>query len=480
MKVVILIGSKTDLDAGTQIKSVLEKFEIPSIIRIVSINRLPVKYYALLKDYEKENVVFISLDSSNNAISGICDALTNCPVITCIPVINEPNHSPNSFVTTIPSGISSMIVLSAESAAIEAAKILGLNNKNIKVKISDYLEKKRELIEDADNLLQKSQESQIMIIGDDIQLAANIIADGGLVAFPTETVYGLGANALNPIAVAKIFEAKQRPSFDPLIVHIHSINQINLLFASPICNWVEKLAEAFWPGPLTLVYYKADIVPHIVTSGLETVAVRMPSNATALSLIEKAGCPIAAPSANRFGQISPTKPEHVIKQLTDIDYVLVGEDVSLGIESTVLAVSDEGCCILRPGVITAEQIAKIVPLLDKNPFDDVTSLSSPGLLKSHYAPTKPMFLLEKDKVPFLPKNSGLILHDNKNYWGYANKIFVTSEKNDYKEIASNLFLAFHTMEDANEVEQIFIEPVTEEGIGIAIMDRIKKAVYKYK
>jgi L-threonylcarbamoyladenylate synthase len=317
-----------------------------------------------------------------------------------------------------------------------------------------------------------------MNIGANIDIAAKIIREGGLVAFPTETVYGLGADALNPIAVAKIFEAKQRPTFDPLIVHIHCYDQINSLFASPISPWVQKLAEAFWPGPLTIVHKKSSIVPHIVTSGLETVGVRMPSHLTAIALLHAANCPIAAPSANKFGQISPTEAAHVIKQLHDIDYVLEGEKVTLGIESTVVSVAEEGCYILRPGVITAEDLQKVVPLCSHNPNEKIGSLSSPGLLNSHYAPTKPMYLITEDDFHF-PANAGLILHSTKKTYGNSSKTFYTSQSGDKKEIASTLFSAFHTMEDEKDIQQIFIEPVEEIGIGIAIMDRIKKAVFKY-
>lgn len=318
-----------------------------------------------------------------------------------------------------------------------------------------------------------------MIIGENIKQAALIIREGGLVAFPTETVYGLGANALNPMAVAKIFEAKQRPSFDPLIVHIHHFDEIYTLFSSPISHWVQKLAEAFWPGPLTIVHKKSTSVPHIVTSGLETVAVRMPSHPTAIALLKASECAIAAPSANRFGQISPTEASHVTKQLQDIDYVLLGEKVTLGIESTVVSVADEGCFILRPGVITAEDLEKVVPLCSHNPNETIGSLSSPGLLHSHYAPTKPMYLLD-NTMDILPPHSGIIVHTNKKNWNTAQALFITSQNGDKKEIASNLFAAFHTMEDNKAIQQIFIEPVEENGIGIAIMDRIKKAVFKYK
>ena len=175
-----------------------------------------------------------------------------------------------------------------------------------------------------------------------ISEAAQIIKDGGLVAFPTETVYGLGANALNPFAVAKIFEAKERPSFDPLIVHIASFDDLNIL-SKGINENVIRLAKHFWPGPLTIVLPKSSVVPDIVTSGLNTVGIRMPDNPIALELIKQAGCPIAAPSANKFGLLSPVNAKHVRKQLPGIGYVLDGGNTRVGIESTIIAIDGHTC-----------------------------------------------------------------------------------------------------------------------------------------
>ena len=186
--------------------------------------------------------------------------------------------------------------------------------------------------------------------GTDIALAAHYIRQGELVALPTETVYGLGANALDAIAVAKIFEAKQRPTFDPLIVHIADMEMLGKLFLSPIDPLVFTLAKAFWPGPLTIVFKKTDLVPDLVTSGLDTVGVRMPSHPMALELIRTSGCPIAAPSANLFSQLSPTRPEHVQKQLTNVAYLLDGGSTNVGIESTIVAVENGETEMLRPVV----------------------------------------------------------------------------------------------------------------------------------
>ena len=193
---------------------------------------------------------------------------------------------------------------------------------------------------------------------ENIKLAGKIIKEGGLVAFPTETVYGLGANALNPYAVAKIFEVKKRPTFDPLIVHISKIEWLEKL-TTQVDEKALKLIEKFWPGPLTLVLPKSNIVPDIVTAGLPTVAIRMPSHNVALALIENAETPISAPSANPFGYISPTTADHVERMLGDkIDLILDGGKCPIGIESTVLSLIDEEPKILRPGGLPVEEIEK--------------------------------------------------------------------------------------------------------------------------
>lgn len=311
-----------------------------------------------------------------------------------------------------------------------------------------------------------------------IDYAADIIQKGGLVAFPTETVYGLGANALNPVAVVKIFELKERPSFDPLIVHIASLDQLKMLSISVDEN-VMRLAQHFWPGPLTIVVPKSKIVPDIVTSGLPTVGVRMPANEIALELIRRSGCPIAAPSANKFGQLSPTKASHVRKQLPGVDFVLDGKSTSVGIESTIVSVDKDSCTILRPGKITMDDIKQALPVIQVDYAHKTDKIIAPGLLKSHYAPKKPLYILKDERTQF-PEHSGLIFHEQKSENLKAERIIYTSQTNNLPEIASNLFSALHAMEDDPQINQIFIEPVVEEGLGLAIMDRIKKAAYKYK
>ena len=310
-----------------------------------------------------------------------------------------------------------------------------------------------------------------------ISEAARVIQKGGLVAFPTETVYGLGADALNPFAVAKIFELKERPSFDPLIVHVASFSDIARL-TDGVGENVMQLAKQFWPGPLTLVLPKSALVPDLVTSGLPTVGIRMPDNTIALSLIRESGCPLAAPSANKFGQLSPVSARHVRKQLPNVDYVLDGGKTTVGIESTIVSVEGNCCRLLRPGYITLDDIEKALPGLFVFDHSKPEKLLSPGLLKSHYSPRKPLFLL-KENDSRLPELSGLILHRQPDKdWGTA-KVAVTSQTGNTIEIAANLFAALHQMEEDTDVKTIFIEPVAAQGLGVAIMDRMMKAAYQY-
>jgi len=316
-----------------------------------------------------------------------------------------------------------------------------------------------------------------MLQQDSIQIAAKLIKEGKLVAFPTETVYGLGANALDPLAVAKIFEVKERPSFDPLIIHIADINDLKKL-TTTTDDRVYKLAEKFWPGALTMVLPKSTLVPDIVTSGLDTVGIRMPANEIALQLIKKSGCPIAAPSANKFGRISPTTVQHVKKQLPDIDYVIDGGKTDVGVESTIIKLSEKGFRILRNGVITQEDIESIVPL-DNNSLNKDT-IVAPGMVKSHYSPDKKMIITENKNLLEINKNkAGLMSFSGKDEKGYRRVIRV-SENNDLKEYAVNMYDAMHSLEEDDEIEIIVVEPVPETGIGLAIMDRLKKAEYNWR
>ncbi|MCL2327421.1 MAG: L-threonylcarbamoyladenylate synthase [Bacteroidetes bacterium] len=309
------------------------------------------------------------------------------------------------------------------------------------------------------------------------QKAAHIIANGGLVAFPTETVYGLGANALNAEAVAKIFALKERPSFDPLIVHIDTFDWLEKLTKNTAPEIIPFL-EHFMPGPLTVVLEKSDIVPPIVTSGLNTVGIRMPNNDIARELIRLSGCPIAAPSANKFGQLSPSSAAHVRKQLPNVDYILDGGNTQVGIESTIITFNDKECTLLRPGIITPEEITKYLPEGYTFTTKKIESIIAPGLLQSHYSPKKPLFIFDTLPENF-PPHSGLILHKTMETPIVERCIF-TSHTGNLVEVAAQLFSSLHTMEDDNSVEHIYIQAVAENGLGVAIMDRMKKAAFQYK
>ncbi len=308
-----------------------------------------------------------------------------------------------------------------------------------------------------------------------IETAAQYIREGKLVAFPTETVYGLGANALNPMAVAKIFELKERPSFDPLIIHIAHIGQLEKLVQGKD-ERVYQLAEKFWPGPLTMVLPKSTLVPDLVTSGLPTVGIRMPGNAIALELIRTSGCPVAAPSANKFGRISPTTAAHVKKQLPNIDYILDGGKTSVGIESTIIKLTDLGFQILRNGIITLEELEAVVPF---DGHTEIESLSAPGMMKSHYSPRKRLLIADSASMNADKSKAGLISFSGKLESGYR-KVIRVSERKDLKDYAVNIFEAMHTFEDDPDIEVMVAEPVSETGIGKAIMDRLRKAAYNWR
>lgn len=313
-----------------------------------------------------------------------------------------------------------------------------------------------------------------MIIPDSIKIAAKYIRDGKVVAFPTETVYGLGADALNSLAVAKIFELKERPSFDPLIIHIADLSDLKKLVHTPD-ERVYKLADKFWPGPLTMVLPKSSLVPDIVTSGLPTVGIRMPDNEIALALIRESGCPISAPSANKFGRISPTTAAHVQKQLPDVDYIIDGGKTTVGIESTIIELTEIGFRILRNGIITREDIEVVLPF-DASAGSE--ELSAPGMMQSHYSPRKKFLIANNATLNTDLSKCGLISFSGDLEHGFS-KVIRVSEKGDLKDYAVNMFEAMHTFEDDADVDIILAEAVPEKGIGNAIMDRLKKAAFNW-
>jgi L-threonylcarbamoyladenylate synthase len=313
---------------------------------------------------------------------------------------------------------------------------------------------------------------------ENIKRASNKLNSGKLVAFPTETVYGLGADGFNKTAVAKIFEAKKRPSFNPLILHVSSLEMLNEV-ASYSSEKIKLLTDKFWPGPLTLILKKKEVVPYIVTSGLETVAVRMPKNKIALDLINSLGRPIAAPSANNFSKLSPTKAEHVFKQLGEkVEIILDGGKCDVGVESTIIEVTNSSQTLLRPGGVATEDIEKIIGKLSK-PENIDESPNSPGQLHIHYAPIIPIYFYDKKEIAKFSnlKLGGVFFSEIKDPDKFMVAKVLSSDKS-LVEAASNLFAYLHEMESF-DLDMIFIEPVEKKGLGIAIMDRLTKAVNKY-
>jgi len=322
--------------------------------------------------------------------------------------------------------------------------------------------------------------------------AALIIKNGGLVAFPTETVYGLGANALDPVAVKKIYEAKGRPSDNPLIVHISEISQIYPLVKN-ISEKAEKLMKVFWPGPITMVFNKTDLIPAETSGGLSTVAIRFPENKTARYFIKKTGLPIAAPSANSSGKPSPTRANHVKLDLNSkIDMIIDGGYSEFGLESTIIDVSGENPCLLRPGSITKEMIEDTI---GKISVDKAVSMKlengekpkAPGMKYTHYSPLANVTIISGEPKNVISKINSLInenIEKGSKVGVIATKqtkdkyicdnIIVIGDKNNLKEIASNLFMSLRRCDQLG-LSQVYTEAFNETGIGMAIMNRLKKA-----
>lgn len=319
------------------------------------------------------------------------------------------------------------------------------------------------------------------VISQDISAGADLIRNGELVAFATETVYGLGANALNSEAVAQIFEVKQRPHFDPLIVHIANISQLHELTFG-LSKQAEKLAEQFWPGPLTLVVPKKKIIPDLVTAGLESVAIRIPAHPVARQLLEAAKLPIAAPSANKFGCLSPTLASHVVEQLgSEIKLILDGGPCTIGVESTVMQCIGDTPVLLRPGGISLEEIETCigqVRLAKIEDYAETNSLLSPGLLPRHYAPRTRLFIVNSlDEIPATGTNGLLSLYPIdetclKDYPFSAHEIL--SPAGDLKVAAGNLFVALRNL-DATGVDNIIALRMPEKGLGRTINNRLERA-----
>lgn len=318
-----------------------------------------------------------------------------------------------------------------------------------------------------------------------LKQAAEVIRLRGLVAFPTETVYGLGADALDPKAVAGIFEAKKRPLDDPLIVHISDINDLYRL-TREMPPEAEKLANSFWPGPLTMVLKKTDLVPDLITTGLDTVAVRMPSNTIAAGLITASGVPIAAPSANMFGRPSPTTAAHVIDDLNGrVDMVLDGGDTDIGVESTVVGFDGGHITVLRPGGVTIEDLRQITGDVEVYTGPQRTE-RTPGEYPQHYSPDAKVIVAEN-----LPDQTGKVrqVAEEMSSQGFRIGIMAKQENagkygdhyvkvlgpgEDLRICASRLFRILREF-DTERIEVIIAEAVSEEKLGLAIMNRLRKA-----
>ena len=326
-----------------------------------------------------------------------------------------------------------------------------------------------------------------------VQIAARILKKGGLVAFPTETVYGLGADALNANAVKALFKAKKRPLDNPPIVHIEKIADACRL-AAKVPPEAEKLMKEFWPGPLTLVFERAKIVPEVTVAGLNTVAIRMPQNKIALGLIRESNCPIAAPSANLAGKPSPTSANHVFNDLNGrIDLILDGGSSRIGVESTVLDVSVTPPIVLRPGGTSFEELKKVIcevrlhPSVIAEAETIVSEARSPGMKHKHYAPEAKLLLVEGSLVGVTAKikelvanysskvcKIGVLATDETMAQYSADVIKSLGSRFNLNVIAQNLFKLLRQF-DEEDVDIIIAEGLPAEGLGLAIMNRLRKA-----
>jgi len=328
-----------------------------------------------------------------------------------------------------------------------------------------------------------------------IARAAAAIARGELVAFPTETVYGLGGDAFNPRSLAKIFEVKNRPRFDPLIVHIaaletlHTIADLSLLDAAARQN-IAALTQKFWPGPLTLILPKQKAIPDLATSGLPTVAARLPDHNMTRRLIALSSGAVAAPSANPFGYLSPTRAEHVAAMLGEkIDIILDGGPARFGLESTVLDMTCGQPRVLRPGAVPKEAIEALVGAVAVGPAVAHNNPASPGLLKNHYAPRVPL-VTHNGELPHGADIDGAACHNvallffdgaSRDKWLSAPQtgqkpaaLAVLSETGDLSEAAARLFETLHDL-DRPGVKRIYAQLAPEESLGVAINDRLRRA-----
>lgn len=306
--------------------------------------------------------------------------------------------------------------------------------------------------------------------------AARVLREGGLVAFPTETVYGLGASAFNADAVARVFHAKERPHFDPLIVHLPDRNGAPRA-AREFPEMAERLAARFWPGPLTLVLPRSERVPDLVTSGLDTVGLRVPDHPLALQMLAAADVPVAAPSANLFGRTSPTTAEHVLEQLGErIDLVLDGGACRVGVESTVVLPTGPAPLVLRLGGVSIEELAAVVGPVEiaaGSPHEAAPQVS-PGRLLQHYAPRCRMLLVDDVEDVQPASDVGVLAFSVAPRHGPFGAVEILSPSRSLREAAANLFAAMRRL-DAAGLRLIIAETVPEHDLGRAINDRLRRA-----
>ena len=326
----------------------------------------------------------------------------------------------------------------------------------------------------------------------EIKKQSKLLSEGKTVIFPTETVYGLGANALDEDAVKKIYEAKGRPSDNPLIVHIYDKEEVYNL-AENINEKAKTIMDKFWPGPITIILNKKDIVPYRTSGGLETVAIRMPSHLIAREIIKEAGVPIAAPSANISGRPSPTKADHVYEEMNGrVSGIVLGGDCNFGLESTVLDVTTENPMILRPGSITKEDLEKVIGEVSIDPSlerkEDNKKAKAPGMKYTHYSPDADVYIVSGNIEDTISKINSLVVENNKK--GLKTGVMCLEQnKNSYKgevvslgstldEVGSNLFDVLRQMDKMN-IDIVYSEEFPRDGVGQAIMNRLlKSAGYK--
>lgn len=318
-----------------------------------------------------------------------------------------------------------------------------------------------------------------MSIGTDINTAADLLRQGKVVAIPTETVYGLAANALNPEAVVKIFKVKDRPFFDPLIVHTHTVKKIE--------DWVEdfpepakRLAEKFWPGPLTLVLPKKEVIPDIVTAGNPTVAVRLPNHPLTLKLLSTLDFPLAAPSANPFGYVSPTTAGHVDDQLGNkIPYILDGGPCTVGIESTIVSFATGEPTVLRLGGISLERLQEVTGPIAVQLHQNSNPLA-PGQMDAHYSPKARFVFDQIGEQTIVNENllhTGAITLSRVIPWIPEENQIILSKSGNLDEAASNIFAAMRLL-DKKGLQLILAEPLPDKGLGRAVNDRLRRAAHK--